>query len=102
MKNQIYNAFVEAGFKREADRLSNTVDGKVQPALGHYIDILDTLNAPSLNGKFCGFMNEACDDARMNLNNFIIKNNNKLGFKIPEIGHRVEILDKFFNKYIQI
>jgi len=41
--NQVYNAFVEAGLKEEANRLSTTINGKVQPALGHYIAVVDNI-----------------------------------------------------------
>ena len=47
MKGKFYNAFVEAGFAREANTLSETrkIKGRtrVVPAIGHYIAVLDNL-----------------------------------------------------------
>lgn len=46
----IYDAFVEAGFGREARTLSTTIKGKTAPALGHYIalaDCIKSMRAPS-------------------------------------------------------
>ena len=41
-KNQIYNAFIEAGLKSEANCLSKTDSKKkIIPGLGHYIALLD-------------------------------------------------------------
>ena len=54
MSNEIYNAFIEAGLSREANRLSETqaVEGRnrVAPAIGHYIAVLD--NMLSLESQF--------------------------------------------------
>jgi len=47
MTNEIYQAFVNAGFKKDAIKLSETVRIKnrsiIRPALGHYIAILDDI-----------------------------------------------------------
>lgn len=43
MKGQIYEAFVKAGFEKEARQLSTTKEGKVVPALGHYISAADNI-----------------------------------------------------------
>lgn len=48
MSNEIYQAFVNAGFKKEALKLSETIrtkkGPKIRPALGHYIAFLDGFN----------------------------------------------------------
>jgi len=45
MTNEIYNAFVEAGFKKDAVKLLETVRTKngltIRPAIGHYIALCD-------------------------------------------------------------
>ena len=36
-KNEMYNAFCKAGLNIEARTLSETVKGKIVPAIGHYV-----------------------------------------------------------------
>lgn len=48
-KNQIYNAFIEAGLKSEANLLSTTENGERIVGLGHYIAILDDLEGVNYN-----------------------------------------------------
>ena len=37
MANELYNAFMKAGFKTEANMLSTTIDGRITPGLGYCI-----------------------------------------------------------------
>lgn len=89
MANEIYQAFVNAGFKKEAIKLSETVrtekGPKIRPALGHYIAILDNIiDKPYIDRR----LKEMFIQAEYKIEDFLYN----LHIKGPEFQNLVKIL----------
>lgn len=109
MKGQIYQAFVNAGFEREARALSTTVDGKVVPALGHYIAVLENPPSKELSAK----ESSRLDNASEKLMEFFYNNSDRIGdgelrsdldgrllsFNPEDNSVDISFLDKFVEHY---
>jgi len=79
MTETIYNAFVEAGLEKEADRLSTTItdkDGnqKKVSGLGHYIAILDSHLDKNYDSTKDHLFNLSLDEAKDVVGEYLNKN----------------------------
>lgn len=113
MGEQIYNAFVEAGFGNEANKLSETVRTnsglKRRTGLGHYIVVLDDLSSREVSVR----ESSRLDNARERVMHFLYNNSDRIkdsglkndldgilvNFNLGDNLVDVSFLDKFVKHY---
>jgi len=100
LTDRIYNAFVNAGFKRDALKLSETVrvrDGlKRRTGLGHYIAFLDNVRTPmsDKNPNYTLYL-----DSFTKIREFFYRNKSKMSINLEDDESVRDFLPKFIKEY---